>query len=191
MFLNLKFNLRKPLLLVVVVFLFGLIGFAQETESKLVESLDVQGNRRLADEEILPYIKTRPGEYYDKQQIQDDLANLLSLGWFYKANTKVLTEPGVRGGINVIFEVRELPLIEEVKYILPETITKEEIIAELKRQTLNIEKGDVYKVQKLKKTRTAIRKYLAERGFDRSKVNFSEEEVNATSLIVEIIIELQ
>src|SRR5438093_457576 len=71
---------------------------AQRT--KLVETLELLGNRRLIQEEILRYIKTRPGQEYNEKQAQEDLQSLLRLGQFNALRTKVSTEVGVRGGVN-------------------------------------------------------------------------------------------
>ena len=38
---------------------------------------------------------------------------ILALGFFDKTATRVLTEEGARGGVNVIFEVKELPIIRD------------------------------------------------------------------------------
>src|SRR4051812_46671773 len=73
---------------------------------RVVETVDIQGNRRLRDEDLMYYIKTRPGDVYDPAVLERDLRELLSLNFFDKTATRVLTEDGVRGGVNVIFEVR-------------------------------------------------------------------------------------
>ena len=89
---------------------------AQSTQQRLVESVDIQGNRRLRDEDLLYYIQTRPGDVFNPDQIQRDLQALLALNFFDKTATRVLTEDGVRGGINVIFEVKELPIIRDLQF---------------------------------------------------------------------------
>ncbi|MDQ2746588.1 MAG: hypothetical protein M3T96_04950, partial [Acidobacteriota bacterium] len=85
-------------------------------QQQLIESVDIQGNRRLRDEDLLYYIKTRPGDVYSQAQIERDLKELLSLNFFDKISTRVLTEQGVRGGVNVIFEVKELPIIRDLQF---------------------------------------------------------------------------
>lgn len=39
---------------------------------QLVESVDIQGNRRNRDEDLLYYIKTRPGDTYNPKQLEAD-----------------------------------------------------------------------------------------------------------------------
>lgn len=187
---NLKTNLlilTKLSLFVAMAFLLAQTSPAQKSD-KLVESLDVQGNRRLKDTEILQHIKTFPGKKFSEKQVEKDLKNLLALGWFDPANTRVITEPGFRGGINVIFEVRELPIIEKVSFEGLESFTEDQIRADLQQKKLDIKKGDILDINKVRKARIAIEKFLKERGFFDARVNAFEKEVSATSLEIGFII---
>ena len=65
-------------------------------QQQLIEGVDIQGNRRLRDDDLLYYIKTRPGDVYSQAQLERDLKELLSLNFFDKTETKVLTEEGPR-----------------------------------------------------------------------------------------------
>ncbi|MBA4183924.1 MAG: hypothetical protein H0X49_07915, partial [Acidobacteria bacterium] len=85
-------------------------------QQQIVDEVDVQGNRRLRDDDLLYYVKTRQGDVYNQAQIERDLKELLSLNFFDKTGTRVLTEPGVRGGVKVIFEVAELPIIRDLQF---------------------------------------------------------------------------
>ena len=74
---------------------------AQQTQpQRLVESVDIIGNRRLRKDDILYYIQTRPGDPYSEAQVQRDYQTLLSLTFFDKTATRVFTENGPRGGVN-------------------------------------------------------------------------------------------
>ncbi len=69
---------------------------AQQTQpqQRLVETVDIIGNRRLRKDDILYYIQTRPGDPYNEEQVQRDYQTLLSLTFFDKTATRVLTENG-------------------------------------------------------------------------------------------------
>src|SRR6185369_7953089 len=82
-----------------------------QSQQRLVENVEIIGNRRLRKDDILYYIQTRPGDVYDVNLVQRDYQTLLSLAFFDKTAPRVFTENGVRVGVNVIFEVKELPLI--------------------------------------------------------------------------------
>src|SRR5213080_3802127 len=80
---------------------------AQQPQQRLVEEVDIIGNRRLRKEDILYYIQTRQGDPFSPDQVARDLQTILSLGFFDKVGTRVTTEDGPRGGVRIIFEVKE------------------------------------------------------------------------------------
>ena len=83
---------------------------------RLIESLDIMGNRRFTAKEVQSWIKTRAGEPLKAEQIQEDLNTILATGFFNKSGTRVFIEEGVRGGVGVYFEVHELPVIGDVSF---------------------------------------------------------------------------
>jgi len=167
--------------LVTIAFFSVDISLAQDSP-KLVEGLDVQGNRRLRDKDILAHIETRLGETFNKKQLEKDLDRLLSLEVFDPMNSRVIVESGIRGGVNVIFEVMELPIIDLVSYEFPESLSVDAVKRKLKEQGLLIIEGQVYQVEKLRKVRKAIRRYLAVDGHEDMDVLVFEEALTATTL---------
>jgi hypothetical protein len=45
----------------------------QQQQQRLIESIDIQGNRRLRDEDLLYYIQSRPGDALSQPQLERDL----------------------------------------------------------------------------------------------------------------------
>jgi outer membrane protein insertion porin family len=101
-------------------------------QQRIVESVDIQGSRRLRDDDLLFYIKTRQGDIYDPAALERDLKELLSLNFFDKTATRVLTEDGPRGGVNVIFEVREWPIIRDLQFKGTSAIAESDILKEFR-----------------------------------------------------------
>ncbi len=156
---------------------------------QLVESVDIQGNRRLRDEDLLYYIKTRSGDVYNQAQIERDLQELLSLNFFEKTSTRVLTEEGVRGGVNVIFEVVELPIIRDLQFEGTKAITESDILKAFREQRVKISKEENFDPVKAQRATRVIRELLAAKGYPNAKVTFDSEEVSATSTAVTFYIE--
>ena len=159
---------------------------AAKTESaqQVVESVDIQGNRRLRDDDLLYYIKTRPGDVYDPAALERDLKELLSLNFFDKTATRVLTEEGIRGGVNVIFEVRELPIIRDLQFKGAKIIQESDILKEFREKRVGISKESVYDPVKARNATRILREMLASKGYPNAKVTVQEEEVSATSIAV-------
>lgn len=92
---------------------FGYIGDrrspAQEpTAGRLIEVVEITGVRSRGSQEIMAHLKTRPGEPYRQEQVMADFHSLLALGFFDRKESRVRIEDGIRGGINVVFELAEL-----------------------------------------------------------------------------------
>ncbi|MFN6964625.1 MAG: outer membrane protein assembly factor BamA [Pyrinomonadaceae bacterium] len=164
---------------------FGLATVAQQ----VVESVDIQGNRRLRDEDLLYYIKTRPGDVYDPAALERDLKELLSLNFFDKTATRVLTEPGTRGGVNVIFEVRELPIIRDLRFEGLKAVQESDVLKAFREQRAGIAKESVYDPVKARGATRILRELLATKGYPNAKVTVAEEEVSATSVAITFNIE--
>jgi outer membrane protein insertion porin family len=151
-------------------------------KQQLVESVDIQGNRRLRDDDLLFYIKTRPGDTYDPAMLERDLRELLSLNFFDKTATRVLTEEGVRGGVNVIFEVRELPIIRDLTFEGLKAVPESDVLKAFREQRVGISKETIYDPVKARNATRILRELLASKGFPNAKIDIKEEEVSATSV---------
>jgi outer membrane protein assembly factor BamA len=136
-------------------------------KQQLVESVDIQGNRRLRDDDLLYYIKTRAGDVFDPKQLERDLKELLSLNFFDKSSTRVLTEEGVRGGVNVIFEVKELPIIRDLRFEGTKAIQESDILKEFRENRVGISKESVFDPVKAKNGTRVLRELLAAKGYQK------------------------
>jgi len=164
-------------------------GSKASTPQQVVETVDIQGNRRLRDEDLLYYIKTRPGDVYDPAALERDLKELLSLNFFDKTATRVLTEEGVRGGVNVIFEVRELAIIRDLQFKGAKAIPESDILKEFREKRVGISKESVYDPVKARNATRILREMLASKGYPNAKVTVQEDEVSATSIAVTFNVE--
>lgn len=156
---------------------------------QIVETVDVQGNRRLRDDDLFYYIKTRPGDTYDPAALERDLRELISLNFFNKTATRVLTTEGVRGGVNVIFEVRELPIIRDLLFTGSKAITEADILKEFREKRIGVSKEAVYDPVKARNATRLLREMLSSKGYPNATVTVSEEEVSATSIALTFKVE--
>ena len=156
---------------------------------QIVETVDIQGNRRLRDEDLIYYIRTRPGDVYDPAALERDLKELLSLNFFDKTATRVLTTEGQRGGVNVIFEVREWPIIRDLLFTGLKAVQESDVLKAFREQRVGISKENIYDPVKARSGVRVLREMLASKGFPNAKVEVKEEEISATSIAVTFAIE--
>jgi len=153
-----------------------------EAKGRLVETVEVVGNRRLTAEQIMFWIKTRPGYAYDGDLVQTDLQVLLSKGYFDKLQTRVVTEGGPRGGIVVTFELFELPVIGDVKINgLSEGYS---LVVGAKLALVGVDRGEPFDVAKVKLGTMAIKQFLESKGWRDVRVEETTENVNPFTVIL-------
>ncbi|MBC7901483.1 MAG: outer membrane protein assembly factor BamA [Saprospiraceae bacterium] len=162
---------------------------AAAISQQIVENVDIQGNRRLRDDDLLYYIKTRAGDVYDPAALERDLKELLSLNFFEKSATRVLTTEGVRGGVNVIFEVRELPIVRDLVFSGLKAVPESDVLKAFREQRVGISKEAVYDPVKARNATRILRELLASKGYPNAKVTVKEEEISATSVAVTFEVE--
>jgi outer membrane protein insertion porin family len=156
---------------------------------QIVESVDIQGNRRLRDEDLLYFTKVRAGDVYDPAALERDLQELLALNFFDKSKTRVLTEDGIRGGVNVIFEVSELPIIRDLQFKGAKALTEADILKEFREKRVGVSKEAIYDPVKARGAIRVLREMLASKGYPNAKVEIEDEAVSATSIAVTFNIE--
>jgi len=163
-------------------------GIRAQSAGPLVEHVDVIGNRRLLKEDILMGVKTKAGEPFSWDQVQRDLQAVLALGLFDKQQTRVLQEPGQRGGVVITFEVVELPRILEIKFKGLRHIKETEIIDVLRRERVNLEKDAVDDSAQVSQAVRVIRKFLMSRGWANPSVTVMREMLTAQSVSITFMI---
>src|SRR5690348_8631924 len=162
---------------------------APPQQQRLVENVDIVGNRRLRKDDILYYIQTRPGDVYNEEQVQRDYQTLLSLSFFDKTATRVLTETGPRGGVNIIFEVKELPIIRDLTFTGLHSVQESDVLKAFRERRVGVSKENAYDPVKVQNAKRVIKELLAEHGHPNATVDERTEEVSATSLALTFAID--
>ena len=155
---------------------------------RLVESVHISGNRRLREDDILYYVQTRPGDPFNEQQIQRDLQTILGLGFFDKTATRVLTEEGSRGGINVIFEVKELPIIRDLQFEGLKSVPESDVLKAFRERRVGVSKESIYDPVKARNAIRVLKELLAAHGHPNATVEEKRDEVSATSTALTFVI---
>ncbi len=160
---------------------------AQQSQ-RLVESVDITGNRRLRKDDILYYVQTRPGDPFNEQQVQRDLQAILALGFFDKTATRVLTEEGARGGVNVVFEVKELPIIRDLQFEGLKSVPESDVLKAFRERRVGVSKESIYDPVKARNAIRVLKELLAAHGHPNATVEERRDEVSATSTALTFVI---
>src|SRR6185503_1999555 len=162
--------------------------YAQDPQQRIVESVDVIGNRRLRKDDILYYVQTRPGDVYSPARVQSDYQAILSLGFFDKVQTRVTEEPGPRGGIIVTFFVIELPIIRDIIFAGLSSVPESDVLKSFRERRVGISKEAIYDPVKARTAIRVLKELLAARGHPNATIEERREEVSNTSTALTFVI---
>ena len=137
------------------ILFFSGLGFAQEGE--IVQSIRVQGNKRVDDSTILYYIKTEIGKPLSRQQIRKDIEKIYDLGQFKDIQVDTQSEPG---GLSVIFKVVEIASIGDLKIIGNKVLDSEDIL-----EKIGLRRGAVFHDQQVAESIETIDKLYEAKGY--------------------------
>ena len=185
----------RVLLLAAVSLVIG-IGFlsvpapvrAQQPQQRVVEEVDIIGNRRLRKEDILYYIQTRAGDVYSEAAIARDLQTILALNFFDKVGTRVTIEDAPRGGVRVIFEVKELPIIRDIQFQGLKSVPESDILKAFREKRVGVSKESILDPVKVKTAERVIKEALAAKGHPNAVVSGVVESVSATSSAITFVV---
>jgi outer membrane protein assembly factor BamA len=158
------------MLLVVFCCLFPFDGGAQSRGPKVIERVVVMGYRRFSDRDIRAHIRMRPGQLFTYELGRRDLDRILATGLFDPQNTKVYGESGVRGGVEVVFEVVELPLISRVTFKGLSPSEEIEVVESLRANGIHLVRDAVYQPQKVQSAHRLIKELLNSHGWSEVQV---------------------
>lgn len=175
--------LLSALLLTVSIFAAPGIVSAEQTQ-RVVEQVVITGNRRLRQDDLLYYVQTRPGDPYNEERVQRDYQTLLQLGFFDKTETRVAIEDGARGGINVIFEVSELPIIRDLQFEGLSSVAESDVLKAFRERRVGISKESIFDPVKSRNAMRVLKELLAARGHPNAVITENIDEVSATSIAV-------
>src|SRR5882672_9642341 len=156
---------------------------AQQTP-RVVENVDIIGNRRLRKDDIIYYIQTRPGDNYNPAQVERDLQAILALGFFDKTDTKVTIEDGPRGGILVTFIVKELPIIRDIQFEGLHSVSESDVLKTFRERRVGVSKEAIEDPVKVRNATRVLKELLAEKGHPNATINVNREQVSATSIAI-------
>lgn len=139
---------------------------ASSVEGEMIAEVRVVGNKSLPLEKITPHIRTRAGRPFSLQQLQEDARSLDNMRMF--VNVKTYTQR-VQGGIAVIFDVLERPMLMDVKYVGNDKVTRKALEKESK-----VKVGDPVDPYAIEESRRTLEDFYRRKGYDKVRITLLE-----------------
>src|SRR6266478_2114827 len=156
------------------------LAFASRTQNVTVEQVLIRGNRRIPESTIKIWIGTREGDPYSPVQLDRDVRALYAQGHF--EDVKVYAEEGTRGGKTITFEVKERPLLLDIKYEGLKSVQQSTVLEEFRKRSVGLSKESQYDAVKAKRAASVIKELLANEGHPEATVDPIREEISKTAV---------
>ena len=175
-------------LVLIFCYVFPLDGIAQVRGPKVIERVVVIGYRRLTEPDVRAHIRMRPGQLFTYESGQRDLDRILATGLFDMKQTRVYEEAGVRGGVEVVFEVVEMPLISKVSFKGLSPSEEIDVVELLRAKRIDLVKDAVYQPGKGKSAQRLIKEFLISNGWRDVRITSVLETFDNTFVSIELAI---
>jgi outer membrane protein insertion porin family len=136
-----------------------------------VNSIRVEGNRRVEEAAVLAAVQLRPGERVNPQKIRRDIKGVYRTGFFRDVRVDVAPADS-EGGVVVSFMVQENPAIREVKLSGTKKIEEDDI-----REVIDISAFAVYNEADVADNQRRIRDLYLEKGYFLAEIDVETREV--------------
>lgn len=143
--------------------LLALVPLASAQEGEDIQSVKVEGNKRIDESTILYYIKSKPGTVLSKKQIREDIEQIYSLGQF--KDIRVETRETLKG-LEVEFIVEEIPSIGDVEIVGNDKLDANDI-----REKIGLKRGATFNDHLILESNEEILKLYREKGYFFAQVN--------------------
>ncbi|MBN1114125.1 MAG: outer membrane protein assembly factor BamA [Oligoflexia bacterium] len=161
------------------------IGYAQ---APLISRITVKGNKKVSSDAIRAKIVHRKGETLRPELVREEIGSIFKLGYFddikvYKDRTD--------SGINLIYEVKEKPIVSSIVFEGNSEVDKDDLEKEL-----DIKPYTVLNISEIKKAKAKLLHFYEEKGFylatikDELRDAPKDEEVESDEKYLELVFKI-
>jgi len=127
----------------------------------VIESIVIQGNRRIPAETIRARMFTKAGDVYDQAALERDFNSLWNTGYF--DDLRIEREPSAKGWIIHVY-VKEKPTIREIKYVGLSSVSQSDVLDKFKERKVGLTQESQYDPTKVKHAEVVLKELLAAHG---------------------------
>lgn len=161
---------------------------SKDAEGKPIKAIEIVGNRNIPTQAIIAQLKTQLGENYSEEQVRQDLANVLSTGYFDPGGTSVTTEAEPSGDIILIFEVQEVPFISDLQFEGLGRVSEVRALTALLDQNIDLRRGSRYNGAKVKTALSIIKNLFEKSGEKDVRVDTRIEQISVDNVFLTFVI---
>ena len=153
---------------------------AEKAEGTPIAGIEISGNRRVARDDVVTYLREKPGAIFKTETLTSDVRALWDSGFF--DDIEVDLTRGDRG-VNLRFLVRERPNIKAIEYEGNTEIENDKL-----NEAIEVKPNTILSVPAVRRSVQKIKDAYAEKGYFLAEVEFRVEPQRDNEVIVHFTI---
>lgn len=149
----------------------------------LVDSVLVEGNKRVEKDAILAVIRIRKGNSLDYEKLDRDLRDVYRMGYF--KDVRIETEPGPKGK-KLIFKVTEKPSIGKISFEGNKKIKADDL-----KKELGIKLYSILDENKVKQSVDRLKDFYRKKGYYNAEIEEKTESLPNNEVLLRYLIKEQ
>jgi outer membrane protein insertion porin family len=142
-----------------------------------ITRVGIEGNVRVEEDAIRVHLRTQPGQPLDRETIDRDIKAIYAMGFFDQVDADVRPEKENR--VEVIFRVKERPLVRNVKVEGTKKVKREDV-----ENALKVRPHTILDPEKARQGIEAAKKLYVEKGYLDAEINYRTEPVGENEVDV-------
>ena len=150
----------------------------------VIDRIIFLGNRRIRSDTLKARIFSREGDPYNEETLRRDFQALWNTQFFEDVKLRVEDSPDGPNHKNIIFEVRERPVIRRIRYDGIHSVSESDILDRFKERKVGLTVESQFDPTRIKKAEVVLKELLGEHGRQFAKVTPQYERIAASNAVI-------
>jgi outer membrane protein insertion porin family len=155
-----------------------------EPAGTIIDRIIFIGNRRVRSDTLKARIFSRDGDPYNEETLRRDFQALWNTQFFEDVKLRVEDSPDGPHHKNVIFEVKERPVIRRIRYDGIHSVSESDILDRFKERKVGLTVESQFDPTRIKKAEVVLKELLGEHGRQFAKVTPQYERIAASNAVI-------
>ncbi len=155
-----------------------------EQQPAIVDRIIFLGNRRIRSDTLKARIFTREGDPYNEETLRRDFQALWNTQFFEDVKLRVEDSPDAPNHKNIIFDVKERPVIRRIRYDGIHSVTESDILDRFKERKVGLSVESQFDPTRIKKAEVVLKDLLGEHGRQFAKVTPQYERIASSNAVI-------
>src|SRR5580693_4883034 len=157
---------------------------ADQNSPAIVDRIIFIGNRRIRSDTLKARIFSREGDPYNEETLRRDFQALWNTQFFEDVKLRVEDSPDGPNHKNIIFEVRERPVIRRIRYDGIHSISESDILDRFKERKVGLTVESSFDPTRIKKAEVVLKELLGEHGRQFATVTPQYERIASSNAVI-------